>query len=97
MTSNNKNAIINKIKNLKANGGTNIYSGLTRGLEVIRKNYLNGERIVSLILLSDGWDNDSRSNIPNNFRRYIILFNYKKISLKKYLLKSIYFLFIFIK
>ena len=72
MTSNNKNFVINKINNLRANGGTNIYSGLTRGLDVIRNNYLNGERIVSMILLSDGWDNDSRSNIPYNFRNYII-------------------------
>ena len=39
MTQDNKTEIINYINNLKAGGGTNIYSGLKDGLSLLKENY----------------------------------------------------------
>ena len=57
MTSDNKKNVIQKIKTLDADGGTNIYSGLQQGLSLLTNDYSSGQRIASMILLSDGEDN----------------------------------------
>ena len=57
MTSENKTLFIDKINNLDANGGTNIYEGLSKGLGLLTNNHTSGERIASMILLSDEQDN----------------------------------------
>jgi Mg-chelatase subunit ChlD len=73
MNSYNKNIILDDISNLNANGGTNIYSALREGLGFVKHDYSSGERIASMILLSDGEDNyydgDSLSNL---FRQLLI-------------------------
>ena len=56
MTKENKNLILDNIENLRAGGGTNIYSGLEEGLKLIKNDYSLGDRIASMILLSDGED-----------------------------------------
>ena len=55
MTSTNKNKILAIINNLEVIGGTNIYSGLQEGLELITDDYSSGKKIASMILLSDGY------------------------------------------
>ena len=67
--SNNKNEIIEKINSLEAYGGTNILSGLKAGLNLIKNDFSTGEKVCSMILLSDGGDNDN--NIVANFKNYI--------------------------
>ena len=57
MTEENKTLFLESITNLMASGGTNILSGLRKGLELLSHNYSSGERIASMILLSDGDDN----------------------------------------
>jgi Mg-chelatase subunit ChlD len=59
MTSENKTILLKDIDNLYASGGTNIYQGLDKALSLITTDYSNGERIASMILLSDGIDNYS--------------------------------------
>ena len=56
MTSDNKKTVIQHINALSASGGTNIESGLEEGLELITNDYSSGQRIASMILLSDGED-----------------------------------------
>ena len=59
MTDSNKKSIINNINTkLTDYGGTNIFLGLQKGLDQIINDYSNGERICSIILLSDGVDLD---------------------------------------
>ena len=70
MTESNKKTIINNINTkLVASGGTQIYYGLQSGLQQITKNYANGDRICSIILLSDG--QDGGKNADTNFKSYI--------------------------
>ena len=57
MTSENKTKILNLVNHLSASGGTNIYSGLEKGLQLIDNEYSSEKRIASMILLSDGADN----------------------------------------
>ena len=59
MTSENKTLLINNINKIFDAGGTNIYQGLLTGLSLLTENYSSGERIASMILLSDGQDNYS--------------------------------------
>ena len=59
MTSENKTVLLKNIDNLRAIGGTNIYQGLEKALSLITHDYSNGERMASMILLSDGADNYS--------------------------------------
>ena len=56
MTEDNKSKIIKKIENLTDKGGTNITSGLEKGLSLFTQNYSSGEQVASMILLSDGMD-----------------------------------------
>ena len=69
MTAANKVTLTQDINNLRASGGTNIYTGLTKGLEQITNSYDDGTRICSIILLSDGQDQYRNADI--NFRNLI--------------------------
>ena len=57
MNEENKVTMTNMVENLYANGGTNIFSGLEMGLSLLKKEYSEGDRVASMILLSDGQDN----------------------------------------
>ena len=69
MTSENKKNVITKINALNASGGTNIYSGLENGLSLLQNDYLSGQRVASMILLSDG--QDGYSSAVRNFKNLI--------------------------
>ena len=69
MTSANKATVINKINNLRASGGTNIYSGLQEALKLITQDFATNEKVVSMILLSDGYDGGS--NADTRFKQLI--------------------------
>ena len=69
MNSQNKNQIYQKITSLQAKGGTNIFSGLKIGLDLINNDFLNGDKVCSMILLSDGGDN--YNNVTADFKNYI--------------------------
>ena len=66
MTEETKKFYLEKIEKIKAHGGTNILSGLTKALEILKedkKNENNNEpmeemRVKTVMLLSDGYDND---------------------------------------
>lgn len=73
MTSANKNSIITKINNLNANGGTNIYQGLSRSLGLITTSYSSGNLIASMILLSDEIDGES-----NCYSKFVNLISSQK-------------------
>ena len=68
MTPENKKAISSKIDSLKGSGGTNILSGLKTALELIKTDYSSGERICSMILLSDGEDTP---DVDTQFKKHI--------------------------
>ena len=68
MSSDNKESILNKINQLYASGGTNIYSGLVTALNLLNRNYTSEKRVASMILLSDGEDSHS---VIQNFQNYI--------------------------
>ena len=57
MTESNKQRLISSINGLNASGGTNIYDALEIALGLLKSNYETGDRIASMILLSDGGDN----------------------------------------
>ena len=69
MTPSNKDSIKQKINSLSVTGGTNIYTGLTLGLQQVQHDYANGDRICSIILLSDG--QDGARNADTNFLNLI--------------------------
>ena len=58
-----------KINNLKASGGTNIYSGLSMAFGLLTKDFLTDEKIISMILLSDGYDLYKNADI--NFKNLV--------------------------
>ena len=72
MTEENKEKILLNIHNLDAYGGTNIFSGLEKGLELIKQDYSSGERVASMILLSDGYDNYYYGTLTEGFRDLLI-------------------------
>ena len=63
MTGDNKPLFRKSIENLYATGMTNIYSGLENALSLLTHDYSSGDRIASMILLSDGYDNSPYQNI----------------------------------
>ena len=71
ITKNNKNVIINKINYLIADDDTNIYSGLESGLSLLKENYISGEKIASIILLSDGIDNYNYNLVDDKFKQLL--------------------------
>ena len=68
----NKNAILDNIENLNAYGGTNIYSGLENGLKLLKNDYSSGDRIASMILLSDGEDNYYEKKLIEMFKELLV-------------------------
>ena len=78
MTQDNKTEIINYIDNLKADGGTNIYSGLEDGLSLLKENYTDSDNVASIVLLSDGWDNYWYKEVVNKFKQLLIQENKKE-------------------
>ena len=71
MTKENKNLILDNIAKLEDIGGTNIYSGLEEGLKLIKNDYSSGDRIASMILLSDGADNYYYNRVVSMFEDLI--------------------------
>ena len=71
MAEENKTLLMKNIDNLKAYGGTNILDGLKKALDLITDDYSSGERIASLILLSDGQDNYYYNMVDDYFLDYI--------------------------
>ena len=59
LTKNNKEILEEKINNIRAGGGTNILSGLKLAVDVIKNQTYNEKRVSSILLLSDGCDNES--------------------------------------
>ena len=60
MTDKTKQNLITKIDEIRASGGTDILSGLEEAIEILKKEKenQNGNRVSSIILLSDGCDNE---------------------------------------
>ena len=69
MEDGNKEKVIKTIDSLVARGGTNIYAGLKSALDLINDSYTSGEKVASIILLSDGEDNYKNADL--NFKNYI--------------------------
>ena len=59
LTKKNKEILEEKINKISAGGGTNILSGLKMAIEVIKGQTYNEKRVSSILLLSDGCDNES--------------------------------------
>jgi len=59
LTKNNKKILEEKINQISAAGGTNILSGLKMAVDVIKSQTYNEKRVASILLLSDGCDNES--------------------------------------
>ena len=59
LTKKNKEMLEEKINHINARGGTNILSGLKMAVEVIKSQTYNEKRVSSILLLSDGCDNES--------------------------------------
>ena len=57
LTKVNKKILIDKINQIRAYGGTNILSGLKIAIDVIKKQCNNEKNVSSILLLSDGCDN----------------------------------------
>ena len=74
VTEENKTLLLNLV-GVGASGGTNIYEGLVEGVNILlREDYSSGDRVASMILLSDGYD--SYGWVIRNFQFYM---QYKKI------------------
>ena len=71
MTEENKALILKNIDNLYAYGGTNILDGLKAAVDLIEDDYSSGERVASLILLSDGEDNYNYDLVDDYFKDYL--------------------------
>ena len=69
MTDSNKITAINAINKINAYGYTNIYAGMVAALGLITENYSSGNRVCSIILLSDGYD--GYANADTKLRSYI--------------------------
>ena len=54
MTKENKEIILGNINNLYTSGNTDILLGLKFELSLLNQNYSSGDRVASMILLSDG-------------------------------------------
>ena len=59
LTKKNKEILEEKINQISAGGGTNILSGLKMAVEIIKGQTYNEKRVSSILLLSDGCDNES--------------------------------------
>ena len=59
LTKENKKILEEKINSITSGGGTNILSGLKMAVDVIKSQTSNEKRVSSVLLLSDGCDNES--------------------------------------
>jgi Mg-chelatase subunit ChlD len=59
LTKAHKKALINKIDTIDSRGGTNILSGLTKAIDVLKSIKNSKDSVSSVLLLSDGCDNYS--------------------------------------
>ena len=59
LTKKNKEILEEKINQINSHGGTNILSGLKMAIDVIKSQTYNEKRVSSILLLSDGCDNES--------------------------------------
>ena len=59
LTKKNKEILEGKINQINSRGGTNILSGLKMAIDVIKSQTYNEKRVSSILLLSDGCDNES--------------------------------------
>jgi len=71
MTSENKKIILNSLSTLSVYGATNIYDGLKTALDLLTNDYSSGDRVASIILLSDGYDNYYYQEVANMFKTYM--------------------------
>ena len=71
MTSENKKIILNSLSTLSVYGATNIYDGLKTALDLLTNDYSSGDRVASIILLSDGYDNFYFQEVANMFKTYM--------------------------
>ena len=71
MTPENKTMLLEDIDNLDADGGTRIYPALETAVGMLKGNYSSGERIASIILLSDGQDIYEKSQVVPKFKNLI--------------------------
>ena len=71
MTQDNKNLFLESVAKLEATYNTNIYSGLEKGLSLLTHDYSSGERIASMILLSDGDDNYNYDQLVPKFKQLL--------------------------
>ena len=70
LTKKNKEILEEKINKISASGGTNILSGLKMAVEVIKSQTYNEKRVASILLLSDGCDNESNDvELANSFKQ----------------------------
>ena len=92
MTPENKTSILENINKLRAYGGTNIYPAIEKALELINQDYSNGERIASIILLTDGNDGNDLANkfraLLKTKKKLIILSLYILLDLIQSILES---------
>ena len=58
LTKENKKILMDKINKIRANGGTDILSGLKIAIDVIKNQCNNEKNVSSILLLSDGCDNE---------------------------------------
>ena len=69
-TKKNKEILEEKINNIHTRGGTNILSGLKMAIDVIKGQTSDQKRVSSIILLSDGCDNESNDvEIANSLKQ----------------------------
>ena len=64
--------LLEKIDNLSASGDTNIYPALEVAVGMLKDDYSSGERIASIILLSDGQDNCAKDQVVPRFKNLIL-------------------------
>jgi hypothetical protein len=70
LTKKNKEFLEEKINHISSKGGTNILSGLEMAVDVIKSQTYNENRVSSILLLSDGCDNDYNDvELANEFKK----------------------------
>ena len=67
MTPENKTLFLEDIDNIYLSGGTRIYPALETAVGMLKGNYSSGERIASIIFLSDGQDIYEKSQVVPKF------------------------------
>ena len=73
MTESRKKEFISKVNQIKAKYSTNILSGLKKAVEILKyiKEEKNDKRASSILLLSDGCDDNSKDFVLNGFKNLL--------------------------